>query len=232
MKLIPQKDKLNVVNFDRFAETSTGKKRRRHGNLLPSTIRCLICGPSNCGKTNLMFNLLCDENGLNFKNLYVFSKSLNQPKYRFLTRLMKGIPEIGYFTFNENDNVIHPNKAKPKSVMVFDDVALEKQDNIRNYFAMGRHNELDTFYLGQTYSRIPKQLIRDNANIIVVFKQDSLNLQHIYNDHVNTDMTFTMFKDICSKAWNAAKNAFVVIDKDSDINTGRYRVGFDTFVQV
>ncbi|KYN28024.1 hypothetical protein ALC57_02564, partial [Trachymyrmex cornetzi] len=42
----------------------------------------------------------------------------------------------------------------------------------------------------QTYARIPKHLIRDNANLLILFKQDGTNLKHVYNDHVNTDMSY------------------------------------------
>jgi len=42
---------------------------------------------------------------------------------------------------------------------------------------MGRHKNIDSFYLCQTYS--PKHLIRDNANFIIMFKQDDLNMRHI-----------------------------------------------------
>lgn len=231
MKLVPQSVKLNVLNFDHITEDETGTVSR-HGTLLPGTVRCIICGPSNCGKTNLLFNLLFSENGLRFDNVYVFSKSLNQPKYKFLERVMKGVPEVGYFTYDENEAVVHPYEAKPHSVMVFDDVACERQDNIRNYFAMGRHNNLDAFYLAQTYSRIPKQLVRDNANFLVLFKQDDLNLRHVYNDHVNTDMPFDVFKKVCAKGWSSKRHGFIVVDKDRDLNGGRYRVGFDTFVRV
>ena len=53
---------------------------------------------------------------------------------------------------------------------------------------MGRHNNIDSFYLCQTYSHIPKQLLRDNANMIMLFKQDELNLKHVFSDHVTPDM--------------------------------------------
>lgn len=43
---------------------------------------------------------------------------------------------------------------------------------------MGRHKYIDTFYLYQTYSYIPKQLIRENTNINVLFKQDVRNLRY------------------------------------------------------
>ena len=39
-------------------------------------------------------------------------------------------------------------------------------------------------------------MIRDNANMIVVFKQDEMNLRHTYNDHLIGDMSFNKFIDI------------------------------------
>lgn len=229
MKVVQRSDRLKIDDFQRILDTSGEKKRtaRRHGPLLPSTIRCLVCGPSNCGKTNVVFNLLFDANGLRFSNLYVFSKSLYQPKYAMLERVMDDVPEIGYYAFRENDEVIAPEDAAPYSVMIFDDVSCERQNNVRKYFAMGRHNEIDTFLIGQTYSSFPKQLVRDNANLIVLFKQDERNLRHVYNDHVNTDMTYTAFKEACREAWNSDKYGFLVVDKDSDLKDGRYRIGFD-----
>lgn len=233
MRLVKQRTTLRIQDIDTFVGhglACKGKdgKRKRHGPLLPDNIRCIISGPSNAGKTNLVFNLLFDSNAVRFENVYVFSKSLYQPKYKFLAKVLPR--EIGYFAFDDNSKVIHPSDARSNSVMIFDDIACEKHDNIRNYFTMGRHKNIDTFYLGQTYSRIPKQLVRDNTNLLVLFKQDDMNLKHIYNDHVNTDMVYSKFREMCSKAW-VNKFGFLVIDKDSDIENGRYRIGFDSFVR-
>lgn len=68
------------------------------------------------------------------------------------------------YTFNNNDDVIQTDEIKPNSIMIFDDVACDKQNNIKNYFSMGRHKNVDSFYLCQTYTRIPKHLLRDNSN--------------------------------------------------------------------
>lgn len=228
MEIIKQNEKLKVHNINVFSD-NVSNGVGKHGSLLPDSVRCLISGPSNCGKTNVVFNLLTDDNGLKFNNVYVFSKSLNQPKYRLLEKVLSQVSDVGYFKFTDNEEVIHPNDAKPYSVFIFDDVSCENQNNIRSYFAMGRHNNVDSIYIGQTYSKIPKQLIRDNANMLVIFKQDEKNLKHIYYDSVNMDMTFEKFKDICGKAW-AEKYGFVVIDKERELNNGRYRIGFDSFV--
>lgn len=227
MRLVKQKVQLNLLNFDKY--TGSGLTVvRKHSQLLPNSVRCIISGPSGSGKTNVAFNLLFDPNGLRFENVYVFSKSLYQEKYKFLEKAMP--KEVGFFPFSDNTQVLHPSEAKPNSVMIFDDIASQKQNfNVTLYFSQGRHNNLDVFYLGQTYSHIPKQLIRDNANIIVLFKQDDMNLKHVYSDHVNTDMEFAKFKELCSNAWKN-KHGFIVISKEDEVDKGRYRVGFDSFI--
>lgn len=219
--------KLQVVNFDGVVEKE--KREKRHGELLPDTIRAVFCGPSNCGKTNCLLTLITHPNGLRFENIYVYSKSLNQPKYKYLKDLLSPIDGMQYFAFSDHESVVSPDKALPNSIMIFDDIATEKQDNVRAFFCMGRHKKVDSFYLCQSYARIPKHLIRDNVNLLVLFRQDDVNIKHIYNDHVNSDMPFEKFKEICSKCWRDDKHEFLVIDRDRPINHGRYRKGFDSF---
>jgi len=114
--------------------------------------------------------VLENPHDISFENVYMYSKSLQQLKYRYLENLLPPIEEIGYFTFSNNSDVISPNETLPNSIFIFDDVACDKQDAIREYFAMGRHADIDCFYLCQTYAK--KHLIRDNANLLILFKQD------------------------------------------------------------
>lgn len=167
MKLVRQAVSLEVSNID----CGDTKNCNRHSELLPNTIRCIICGPSNCGKTNIMLTLLLHKNGLKFQNVYLYSKTTFQPKYRFLKKIFEVTPEVDMFIFENGEDVISPQDAKKNSIFIFDDVTCENQVNIRNYFSMGRHKQIDCFYLSQTYSKIPKQLIRDNVNLIVAFKR-------------------------------------------------------------
>lgn len=224
-----QGTQLPVVNFDHLVQEIPNNKR--HGHLLPSTVRALIVGPSACGKSNALLSLLTHPNGLRFENIYVYCKSLNQKKYVFLKKLMQEVGDVGYFEFAHHENVISPDEALPNSVFIFDDVACEPQVHIRNYFCMGRHKNVDAFYLCQSYSRIPKHLIRDNCNFLVIFKQDVLNLRHIYDDHVGADLTFNQFKNMASRCWSTPYG-FLVVDKDSDISNGRFRRGFDCFISI
>jgi hypothetical protein len=221
--------KLPIENFDTVEKVANTK----HSKLLPNYVRAIFCGPSGCGKTNSLLALLFNENGLRFENIYVYSKSLYQPKYTLLEDVLRAVNGVGYFPYSDNDMIMDPELARKNSIFVFDDVACEKQDKIRAYFSMGRHRDIDAAYLCQTYSKIPKQLIRDNCNVIVLFKQDDMNLRHVFDEHVSPDMSYDVFKLLCSQCWNGSQQyGALVIVKDFELNDGRYRRGFDEYITV
>lgn len=112
-----------------------------------------------------------------------------------------------------------PQDVRKNSTIIFDDVSTFNQSIIRDYINFGRHNNTDCFYLCLTYISILKQLIRDNANLLVLFLQDILNLKHIFDDHISFDMSFHQFKDFCSLCLQD-KFGFVVVDKDREKNNG------------
>lgn len=231
MRFVKQAITIPVLNLDECTSTSSNKKIRKHSALLPDSIRCIIAGPSNCGKTNLLISLIESEHGLKFENIYIYSKTLEQEKYEYLKKILKPIAGIGYHTFSSSDAVIAPHQVKRNSIFIFDDVICDKkQENIKNYYCLGRHRGIDCFYLTQTYTRISKHLIRDNCNLLMLFRQDDINLKHVYNDMgVACDMKFEQFRIFCLECWRE-KFGFVVINLDSDVNNGRYRKGFSNFL--
>ena len=60
--------------------------KRDNNPMLPSNIRGLIIGKSNCGKTTLLLNLFLQPYWLDYNHLYVFGKSLHQQEYQILKR--------------------------------------------------------------------------------------------------------------------------------------------------
>lgn len=227
MQLVKQPIDLPIKNIDVKTHISNTLRSNRHSILFPNSIRCIMCGPSNCGKTNVIISLLEDPNGLKFANVYLYSMSLYQPKYIYLKSLLGGIKEIGFFTFSSNEEVIPPSQAKPNSIFIFDDVITQKQNNIKSYFCMGRHNNIDMFYLTQSYAHIPKHLIRENTNFLILFKQ-----RHIFNDFgLSIDISFEKFRQICQKCWSDLYG-FMVLDIDKPMNDGKYRKGFDNFIKI
>ena len=54
-------NRIKIINLDEKIRGASMIKHRRHGDLLPNSIRAAIVGASNCGKTNLMINLVTQK---------------------------------------------------------------------------------------------------------------------------------------------------------------------------
>lgn len=232
-KIVKQKISLPIEQTSLEKPTSS-KTHPRHSFLLPNNIRALIVGKSNSGKTNILINLLLHPNGLNYENIYLYSKSLHQEKYLNLMKIFSLIPDISFFYFNNAENMVTPEECKPNSIIIFDDILCDKANRqlLRQFFSRGRHKNLDTFYLHQTYANIDKHIVRDSANMVILFPQDELNLDKVYKDCFSTDFSFNTFKQMCHLCWKDSKYSFLVIDKESDLNNGRVRKQFDHFINI
>ena len=71
---------------DAYTWKKAASSSRDNNPLLPSNIRGLIIGKSNCGKTTLLLNLLLQPQWLDYNHLYVFGKSLHQQEYQILKK--------------------------------------------------------------------------------------------------------------------------------------------------
>ena len=72
---------MNIITYSIKSTTS-----RKNSPLLPSNIRGLIIGKSNCGKTTLLINLLLQPEWLDYSHLYVYGKSLHQGEYKIIRK--------------------------------------------------------------------------------------------------------------------------------------------------
>jgi len=54
-----------------------------------------------------------------------------------------------------------------------------------------------TVFISVNHTR--EYLIRDNANLLILFKQDDTNLKYVYN--VNADMSYQDFSELCHNCW-------------------------------
>ena len=79
--------------------------------------------------------------------------------------------------------------SEKNNLMLFDDRLLEKQNTCEWYYVRGGHSNVDCFYLAQNYFTLPRQTIRENANLICLFLQDLKKLNQIFDDQVGSDMT-------------------------------------------
>ena len=82
--------------------------------------------------------------------------------------------------------------------------------------------------LTQNYFKLPGQTIRENANFMCLFPQDLKNLNHIFDDHVASDMTKEEFRQLCKTAWKK-QHGFVITDLSSKKTTANIKGGLTSF---
>ena len=93
-------------------------KSQKHHFFLPlPSLRALIIGSSNCGKTCLLLKLLLTEKWLNCNDLYIYSNSLHQPEYKLMKiAFRKGYDkgDIRNFLANSNEDIDKFLKTLPQ----------------------------------------------------------------------------------------------------------------------
>ena len=107
---------------------------------------------------------------------------------------------------------------------------LKNKNTCESYYVRGRHSNVDCFYLAQNCLKLPRQTIRQNTNLIYLFLQDLKNLNHIFDDHVESDMTKEEFSRQLFKAAWETQHGIVINDLSSKKNaTENIEVGFMSF---
>ena len=110
--------------------------------------------------------------------------------------------------------------------MIFDVVLLEKQRIIESYYTQGRHNSCQSFYISQSFFGIPKATVRDNSNLLILFKLNDMDVTNIHRQIAANDMNLDTFGKLCKNVWTE-KSKFRVINKDHDDNLNlKYTDGF------
>ena len=165
---------MKIPNYDSASNNDCNFRR-----LLPympsDTFRMLICGPSGCGKTNVLMHML--YNLLYYDKIYLFSKNLEQPKYRQLLETFRPISEeVGYDVIEESNGDVVPLESLDndnQKIVIFDDFVCERnQKPLIEYFIGGRHKNCSVIYLSQSYYLTPKD-IRLNCSHFCIFDSPS-----------------------------------------------------------
>ena len=164
----------------------------------------VIIGPRNVRKTYYM--------------LKVLQKIGNKRPIHIITRSPNQYPD--YKTSNE----IKPINKYKGSVVIFDDMLGAKNSSqIDEFFTRGRHEDLDVYYISQSYFALPRQSIRNNSDRLILFKQTLRDVQSMYHDIGAFDMIYDEFKEMCRVAWSEKFN-YLCIDMTKNKNEGKYRI--------
>ena len=164
---------------------------------IPDKFRCIISGPSECGKTFLLKKLILAS--IYFDELYIIGPTGDQ--YNGLERINpKAIIEF----IKDIKDLPSPDKLHKdlKKLIIFEDVRA-KEPVINEYFCRDRHNNRNMIYVNQDLFSLDRQSVRENCNIIILFEQRSKVLASIYQDFFNkVELSYNDFANICNKVWN------------------------------
>ena len=143
----------------------------------------VVIGPRNVRKTYYILKVL--EKIGNRRPIHIVTRSPNQyPNYETSTEI-KSI-----------------NKYKG-SIVIFDDMLGARNcSQIDELLTRGRHENLDVYYIKQSYFALPRQSIRNNSDRLILFKQTLRDIQSMYQDIGAFDRKYDEFKEMCRVAWS------------------------------
>ena len=153
----------------------------------------VVIGPRNVGKTYYMLKEL--EKIGNKRPIHIITRSPNQyPNYKTSTD-------------------IKPINKYKGSIVIFDDVlGARNSSQIDEFFTRGRHEDLDVYYISQSYFVLPRQSIRNNNDRLILFKQTLRDFQSVFYDIGAFDMKYDEFKEMCHVAWSEKFNYLCIDD--------------------
>ena len=175
--------------------------------------RTLIVGSSFCGKFHLLLN-----------KLQLIRLDNPEQQIKIITRS----PE--QYSNSEIEEIEVEEDLEDRTIqdfqngcIVFDDMLDSNQNLIDPFFTRGRHNDLDVYYLSQSYFDLPKRTIRNNSNIIMLFQQTLKDVEHIYRDLAGFDMSYDEFNSLCRDSWKEKFNS-LLINRLEDKNAIRFKI--------
>ena len=164
----------------------------------------VVIGPRNVGKKFYMLKVL--EKIGKKRPIHIITRSPNHyPNYK-------------------RSNEIKPINKYKGSIVIFDDMlGARNSSQIYEFFTRGRHEDLDVYYISQSYFALPRQSIRNNSDRLILFKQTLRDVQSMYYDIGAYDMNYDEVKEMCHKAWDERYN-YLCIDMTKNKNDGKYRI--------
>ena len=165
---------MEVTNF-----SFKNKLCRKNNTLLPSNVRGLIVGRSNCGKTVLLLNLLLKDDWLDYNNLLVFGNSLHQPEYELIKK--------GFENKLRKDEILH--------IFQNQDAFKNPSEAVENYNGLKNGTITAEFYENCESIPDPKTLDSKLKNLIILDdcylgKQSKAQSYYTRGRHGNCDCIY------------------------------------------
>lgn len=182
--------------------------------------RWIITGMSGCGKTTLIVSALLSGQ-IKFEHIYLYTPSVAQGKYKLLCKFINSLEkQMGQELMTVATSIdeivdLEDIPADRVNICIFDDLVTEKdQKIIEEYFIRGRHRNVCSVYLTQSYFDVPK-VVRKQANYFSVFKTSSITEFNSLASAHSLNRDLKLFKKMFQNA-TRKKNDFLFLDLFTD----------------
>ena len=230
---------MEIINYDKVIFGSGEETLENKNKYLPtwgkSGFRVLICGPTGCGKTNCLLNMITQ--GMCFNDIYIYTKNVQEESYVFLQNYMKKIEDkiteatgekIPNFYISDNiEEFPDVNEMDPKlyHLIIFDDfmdLSKKEQSKLVSYATTGRKRNCGCFFLVQDFFKLDGT-IRSNCNYFIIYRFPSGNKVSALRGHIAPEIDIKDFKKIFAECIKKPHGFLMIDHKNSDM---RYRCGF------
>lgn len=215
-----------------------------------TTVRMIISGRSNCGKTVLDYNVMIKHDLCEADRMIFMTTTIGQQFYTQLQELVETTPELKS-QIEIYDHLLHIDELKLdkniKNAISIDDFIERAEDPIlMPYFTRSRPLNADVMFLTQAFYPVPPTY-RRNSNLIALFRgscdaRDTRN--KVWQDHC-TDIPFELFDSwyrryVLRKStpsenneWqNGSEHDFLLIDQETTDLRLKYRHGLSEYLPV
>ncbi len=207
-----------------------------HSNIPSIPFNLIIYGRSNCGKTNLLVNLLKHYKKYFKDRLIIFTKSRSGTLYKIVEKLNGEVFNDLYNDEGENiiQNLLNYQKFQKSNgetldnyCILLDDFIVDNSFNNRRsiydtLFSQSRHYNVSVIITTQQYTLIPSSLRRMSwYDIIYRISNQTEKKLMIYEQCSSVNMTEEEFEGIYNEATNGQYN-FLYLDKQKE----KYQTNF------
>ena len=169
---------VKIPNYDTHVNE---KPKRRLNDFLDEEYRMLVAGASGSGKTNTVMHMLRAPL-VYYDKIYLYTPNPHQDKIQDLKKVMDGISQkVGYdvLEIKDPDDIMDTSEYPEgnRKVVIFDDLVnapQSVQSKIANHFTDGRHHQISTIYLTQSYYDTPQKL-RLNCSHMILYTPPTKN---------------------------------------------------------
>ena len=215
-----------MINLDSITNENNKEHNEKWPYIPDHPYRILIIGGSGSGKTNVLLNLINEQD--NIDNIYLYAKDFSEPKYEFFIKKREnaGRKHLNYLntltecsnTMNDvYENIDDYNLCrKIKILIVFDDMIADVTGNkkfqaiINELFIRCRKLNISLVFIPQSYFSDPKDIRLNSTHYLIMKINNRKELQNIAISH-SVGINYNNFMRICRECTRELFN-FLTVD--------------------